>query len=79
MSVNFQSSNIDFICIKEGGGWGGGGVQAYNFGKLDFERWVEEGHVPTFLGWFWVRVYNFAHVRPRSKNKAKNRNLHIRR
>ena len=74
-SVNFQSSNIDFICIKEGGG----GVQAYNYGKFDFETWVEEGHVPTFLGWFCVRVYNFAHVRPRSKNGAKNQNLHIRR
>ena len=40
-----QSSNIDYICIKKEGG----GVQAYNFGKIDFEIWVEEkGHVPTF-------------------------------
>ena len=75
-SVNFQSSNIDFICIKGGGG----GDQAYNFGKFDFETWVEEeGHVPTFLGWFWVRVYNFAHVRLWSNNGIKNQNLHIRR
>ena len=22
------------------------------------------GHVPTFLGWFWVRVHNVAYVRP---------------
>ena len=41
-----QSSNIDYICIKRGGG---GGVQAFNFVKIDFEIWVEEkGHVPTF-------------------------------
>ena len=27
-----------------------GGGQAYNFGKFDFEIWVEEkGHVPTFF------------------------------
>ena len=39
----FQSSNIDLICIKRGV------VQAYNFGKIDFEIWVEEkGHVPNF-------------------------------
>ena len=36
-------------------------------------------HVPTFLGWFWVRVPNVAHVRPWSKNGAKNQNLHLRR
>ena len=46
--------NIDYICIKGGGGGGGG--QAYSFGKFDFEIWAkEEGHVPAFLGWFWVR------------------------
>ena len=61
MSIS-NHPNIDYICI------GGGGVQAYSFRKFDFEIWVEEeGHVPTFLGWFWVRVQNFAHVRPRSK------------
>ena len=41
-----------------------------------YKSWrVRAGHVPTFLGWFWVRVHNFAHVRPRSKNVAKNQNL----
>ena len=31
------------MCIKGGGGGGGGGGgQAYNFGKFDFEIWVEE-------------------------------------
>ena len=70
---------ISILFVLKGGGGGGGG-QAYNFGKFDFETWVEEeGHVPTFLGWFWVRVYNFAHVRLWSKNGIKNQNLHIRR
>ena len=35
-TVHIQSSNIDYICIRGGGG-GGGGVQAYDFGKFDFE------------------------------------------
>ena len=35
-SVHFQSSNIDFMCIKGEGG------QAYNFFKFDFEIWDEE-------------------------------------
>ena len=74
-SVNFQSHRISILFVLKRGG-----VQAYNFGKFDFETWVEEeGHVLNFLGWFWVRVYNFAHVRPRSKNGAKDQNLHIRR
>ena len=69
-SVNFQSHRISILFVLKRGG----GVQAYNFGKYDFETWVEEeGHVATLLGWFWVRV------RPRSKNGAKNQNLHIRR
>ena len=43
-------------------------VRAYNFGKFDFEVWVEEkGHVRLLLGLFWVRVHNVAHARPRSK------------
>ena len=58
------ASNIDYICMK-----GGGGVQIYNFGKFNNEIWVE--------GWFWVRVLNVAQVRPRSKNGDKNQNLHL--
>ena len=32
---------------------------------------------PDILGWFWVCVHNVAHVRPRSKNRAKNQFLHM--
>ena len=35
------------------------------------------GHVPKFLGLFWDRVHNIAHVRPRSKNGTENQNLHL--
>ena len=37
------------------------------------------GHILTFWGWFLVHVRNFAYVRPRSKNGAKNQNLKQRR
>ena len=40
---------------------------------------VSTGHVPTFLGWFWVHAHNFTHVRPRSKNGAKHQNLNQKR
>ena len=41
-----------------------GGVQAYDFGKFDFEIWAEEkGHVRLLLG----LLPNVAHVRPQSK------------
>ena len=33
----------------------------------------EEGNFPTFLGWFWVRVINVAHVRPSSKMGPKTK------
>ena len=35
---------------------------------LRYESKGRSGHVPTFLGWFWVRVHNVAHVRPLRKN-----------
>ena len=42
--------------------------------KFDFEIWVEEeGNFPTFLGWFWVRVNNVAHVRPSRKMGPKTK------
>ena len=46
---------------------------------LRYGRRGRPGHVPTFLGGFWVRVHNVACVRPQSKNGAKNQNLHLRR
>ena len=38
--------------------------------------WKERpGHIQTFWGWFWIHACNVAHVRPRSKNGAKNLDL----
>ena len=53
---------------------GGGGGQAYHFGRNDFELGVEgPGHVLTFWGWFWVHACNTAHCCLKSKNRAKTK------
>ena len=78
--MSISNHQISIIFVLRGGGGGGGveGIQAYNFGKFDFEIWVEEkGHL---IGLFRVCVHNVAHVKPRSKLiGAENQNLHLRR
>ena len=56
-----------------GGGGGGGGFRPIILETLILRYGLKGrlGHVPTFLGWFWVHAHNFSHVRPRSKNGAK--------
>ena len=46
MSISNHQISIIFVLRGEGGG-----VQAYNFGKFDFELWVKQkGHVSVVLG-----------------------------
>ena len=46
LPVSISNHQISIIFVLRGGG---GGVQAYDFGKIDFELWVKEiGHVLTF-------------------------------
>ena len=68
MSISNHQISIIFVLR-------GRGVQAYNFGDMGWKGRTR----PDFLGWFWVRVHNFADVRPRSENGAKNQNLHLKR
>ena len=74
--MSISNYKISIIFVLRGGG--GGGVQAYNFGKFDFEIWVEEkGHfVRVVLG-------PCAQCCPcevsKQINGAKNQNLHLRR
>ena len=53
------------------GAGGGGAVQAYNFGKFDFEIWVKGEGQDTFRN--FKDAHYVAHARSRSKN------LHLRR
>ena len=46
LQVFISNHDLSIIFVLRGGG---GGVQVYTFGKINFEIWVEEkGHVPTF-------------------------------
>ena len=53
------------------GGGGGGGVGGVGFRPIILETLImrygfegeRPGHVPTFLGLFWVHAHNFPHVR----------------
>ena len=65
MSISNHQISIIFVC--RGGGGGGGGVGGGGGGG-------GEGSILRY-GWFWVHVHNVDHVRPKSKNGAKNQNL----
>ena len=51
---------------------GGSGLLFWKSRFWDMSWRGRPGHIPTFWGWFWVHARNVAHVRPRSKNEAKN-------
>ena len=56
-----------------------GGFKPFNFENMisTYGLGWWPGHVPTTLGWFWVHARNTAHLRPRSKEWVKTKNLQI--